>query len=266
MKVNLNFLCIPNNVLLKIFFVNINKNFYKKIVSNYKNFLIKDNEIKYKNKIFVNVLNKTDFKCVSKIFYKRKDFGLCIENNNIYCFVEENIYSFDSMMRIIFSYVLFLNKGLLLHSSGIVYKKNCYLFIGKSGKGKSTIIKNIRSKKIKILSDELVSLIFFNKKLFSYKSPFWGELGRQKKMLRLENTNRIFEVRKIFVLNKHTNFFKIIKCNYMERTKHLLKNNLCVLKSNLLGGKVLSTVVNIVKKDMFYKLNFNKNFLVEKII
>jgi hypothetical protein len=272
MRKSLCFICIPNHTYLKINFYQITPYFFKIIKKKYKHFLT--NKFYGKNLVIknVNIVSKKNFIPEGKIFYFREDFGIKTDFvlNTIQCFVVENIYSFDSMLRLIFSLVLFTQNGLLLHSSGIVYKNKGFLFVGRSGKGKSTLVKNSvsRNEDIKILSDELVGVMVINSSVFTYKSPFWGELKTDIKNFPFETRNQLFKVDKIFVLNSHlkTKNFVIKKLDIETAIIKLLETNLCLFNNHFLGKKIFSTVEKIVKSAKIYKLDFKKNFEINQNI
>lgn len=88
--------------------------------------------------------------------------------------IEKNIYSFDSFLRILYTYLLLEKQGFLIHSSGVVKKKQAYLFPGVSMAGKSTIARF--SAGSFILSDELVAVRKIGGQYRAYSTPFTGEL------------------------------------------------------------------------------------------
>jgi hypothetical protein len=256
--------CIPNDTYLKINLGNLKKKFIHLIYKKYNNFIVKNFYNSKYSLISVKIIDKKTFFCNKNILYSRKDFRVSVNvrEKEIVCFVEENIYSFDSMLRIIFGTILFNKKGLLLHSCGIVYDKKGFLFIGNSGRGKSTLIKNSFLEEIKVLSDELVAVIYKKGKFFTYKSPFFGDIEFFNKKLNVIKSDNFFEIKKIFVLNRHTKKFLVKKIFFDESIKKLLKNNLCLFKKPVFGNKILTTAIKIVKNIDFFNLNFSKDFVI----
>lgn len=59
-------------------------------------------------------------------------------------------------LRCLFAFMVFNSGGILLHASGIVIDQTGYLFIGKSGAGKSTIVRNSYDKEI--LGDDMLAV------------------------------------------------------------------------------------------------------------
>jgi len=88
--------------------------------------------------------------------------------------VKANVYSFDSFLRVFYSFLLVRRKGFLIHAAGIVAKDKGFLFPGVSGTGKSTISR--LSKQKKVLTDELCAVVQKNGRYFLCGTPFWGEL------------------------------------------------------------------------------------------
>lgn len=108
-------------------------------------------------------ISRIDFSSVSS---PRLDFTDLI--------IRRNRYSFDSWLRI-FMTVQGLSRGaLLVHSSGIRYEGKASVFPGRSGSGKSTMIRKLG--KDAALSDELVLLRRSGKRVTASSTPFWGEL------------------------------------------------------------------------------------------
>lgn len=109
--------------------------------------------------------------------------------------ISPKIQSFDSFLRAFMSWLLIQNNGFLVHGAGAVINGKGYLFVGKSGAGKSTICKTFRQtdicsgkscfaneyvakrkSEIEILTDELTPVRIINGKIKIYPSPFWGEM------------------------------------------------------------------------------------------
>ncbi len=57
-------------------------------------------------------------------------------------------------LRCLYAFMVFTSGGILVHASGIIIDQIGYLFIGKSGAGKSTIVRNSKDKEI--LGDDML--------------------------------------------------------------------------------------------------------------
>ena len=87
-----------------------------------------------------------------------------------------SLYSFDACLRVLCATQIMRNKGLLLHSSGIVFRDRAFIFAGPSGSGKTTVARLSSPKRI--LSDEIIALAIDDKKrVLASSTPFWGEMG-----------------------------------------------------------------------------------------
>lgn len=87
-----------------------------------------------------------------------------------------SLYSFDACLRVLCATQIMRHKGLLLHSSGVVFRDLAFIFAGPSGSGKTTIARLSAPKRI--LSDEIIALTIDNKKrVLASGTPFWGEMG-----------------------------------------------------------------------------------------
>lgn len=79
----------------------------------------------------------------------------------------------DRAIKKIFTYAFWDQDGLLLHASALAYQGKAYIFIGKGGAGKSTIIQNVlRHSDVDILSDNEIFIKFVDGKVFCYANPF----------------------------------------------------------------------------------------------
>jgi hypothetical protein len=88
-----------------------------------------------------------------------------------------SLYSFDACLRVVLATLITEKNGLLLHASAVVRGNSAFVFIGRSGSGKTTIARLSGAKKI--LSDEIVALRYCPKKAVRvYATPFWGEMGK----------------------------------------------------------------------------------------
>jgi hypothetical protein len=85
-----------------------------------------------------------------------------------------NKYSFDSWFRIFITLLALQKRSILVHASGISRRGKAFVFPGRSGSGKSTMIKKLGRNGA--LSDELVLLNLKGKKVYASSTPFWGEL------------------------------------------------------------------------------------------
>ncbi len=82
-------------------------------------------------------------------------------------------YALDSLIRILLTMVLLPQRGFLLHAATVVRDGRAYVFMGRSGAGKSTVAS--LSPVGTVLTDEISLLRFSNGCWQAYGTPFWGE-------------------------------------------------------------------------------------------
>jgi hypothetical protein len=68
--------------------------------------------------------------------------------------------------------------ALLIHSCGVIHKKSGYLFVGKSGSGKSTVAELSSDKRV--LNDEIILIDMKTGKPVIYSTPFNGYFKEKK--------------------------------------------------------------------------------------
>ncbi|MBN1621402.1 MAG: ATP-binding cassette domain-containing protein [Endomicrobiales bacterium] len=147
------------------------------------------------------------------------------------------------------------NRGILVHGAGYFLSsreypsKNSgvYLFIGRSGAGKSSLIKILGREYA--LSDELVHIYEKSGRIFGASTPFWGELKK--------GCGKVYQgkIKNIFLLeHSKTNAIKSLRSN--EAVKGILKNVLFFSKNNRNIEKLLNLSSNITKKLSIYGLGF----------
>lgn len=192
-----------------------------------------------RKKIFVNFFSRKDV----KLFYNCK-------NKKFFSIISDNIFSFDTLLRIITSLVVLRNNGVILHSANIIEDKRSVLYVGPTNSGKSTIAKKYNIKKV--LTDELSIVIFENNRLVSFKSPFWGEL---KGCFKRNVINKKYVVDKIMFLSGFVknNKARIVSLSFKESVKLLLKNLFWVIKDEKYSKKIFEIVLKITKTVPCYK-------------
>lgn len=183
--------------------------------------------------------------------------------------VDRNIFSIDSFLRILYSFLLLKNNGFLIHSTGIL-KNGCgYLFAGPTSSGKTTIARlsyphltspikgegkgdtHLSSPLVGegkgeggILSDEVVA--YKNERIYS--TPFWGEFQKGKGNLNAK-------VSKLFFL-KRGEEFRVERLSFKDAMRSLLKNVLFFNKESRFAEKLLQICENFVEEISCYNLYF----------
>jgi hypothetical protein len=85
---------------------------------------------------------------------------------------------FENFFRLLVAYRLNEIGGALLHSAAVVRDSRAYLFLGRSGAGKSTISKINQDAGLDVLSDDMNALVVENGRTLVEKLPFAGDLGQ----------------------------------------------------------------------------------------
>lgn len=85
----------------------------------------------------------------------------------------KNEYGLDSLLRVLLSHVLLRRRGFLLHAATMVSKGRAYVFMGRSGAGKSTVAS--LSPAGSVLTDEVSLIRFVHGAWRAFGTPFWGE-------------------------------------------------------------------------------------------
>ncbi len=239
------FILIPNQISFKL-------NFYKKskiifeIKKKFDSFI--SEELKTKKFLEIDLFDKNLDKIDDRfLIFSREDLKIFFDKKKYFAQIEDNIFSFDSLLRVISSLVLIENNGIMLHSCSILKNGNkAVLYVGPSGSGKSTIAKKYRY----VLTDELSIIVLNKKKLYVYKSPFWGELEplNYRKVF-----NKSFIVDKIYFLSGFSDEAKVEKLTFKEKVELIFKNLFWVVKEKNYNNKIFDVVFSIAKLAPCYK-------------
>ncbi len=173
--------------------------------------------------------------------------------------IEENIYQFDTLLRLLHSHFMLNDGGFLIHACGINQKNKGYLFAGKSGSGKTTLAR--KSPFLNVLSDELVGLRLTRNKPILMGTPFWGEFreGGQPASCALNG---------IYFLNK-ASATKLIPLPPTLALKKLFKLILFFDKgSNSIINiqRLLDSAGKYLLNKRAYQINLTKNTLYKTIL
>lgn len=173
---------------------------------------LKEKEIKkYWTGFIVSKPKKTDFvinfveKRYLEIIYKKKEkkqyMGFFEEKNkkSINTFYQISIFQFQTILRHIINKLL-AGHGFILHGSASNINGRAFLFTGKNGVGKSTIMKLLKEK-YPALADDTVIIKKEGDEYFLYQTPFI------EKEWWVEKNGQRLELKKVYFLKKEK-FFK----------------------------------------------------------
>ena len=93
--------------------------------------------------------------------------------NNVHFSGVRHEYALDSLLRMFLSWALLGKQGFLLHAATVVKNGKAYVFVGRSGAGKSTVAS--LSPRGSVLTDEISLLKRVDGEWRAFGTPFWGE-------------------------------------------------------------------------------------------
>ncbi len=159
------------------------------------------------------------------------------------------IYSFDSFLRILYSLLLVQEGGFLLHAASIIKDNKGYIFMGRSGAGKSTVA--YYSSDYTVLSDEISLIRQVGQDYFLYSTPFWGEQE-------IKGVNLYSPIQGIYQLRQSLQS----GCKRLllrESLGGLMENILYFATEPFLTAKMFQNCTNFIDHIAFYELKFQKN-------
>ena len=84
----------------------------------------------------------------------------------------------ENFLRIYAAHNALAHQGALLHSAGLVFDQKAYIFVGRSGVGKTTLTRKAHRAGATVLSDDINLVMPSESGFNAYKVPFTGEFGR----------------------------------------------------------------------------------------
>ena len=84
----------------------------------------------------------------------------------------------ENFLRILSAHQALVQGGLVLHSAGLVFEGQAWIFAGRSGVGKTTLTRKAHSSGAIVLSDDVNLLLPVRDGYRAYAVPFTGEFGR----------------------------------------------------------------------------------------
>ncbi len=160
--------------------------------------------------------------------------------------VLNNIYSFDTALRVLFSYLLVENGGFLIHSSSIAIDNKGILFIGVSGSGKTTIAH--LDKKATVFSDEISSIARKNGRFHLYGNTFFSDLGEL-------GSDTHAELSQVFFLNKAP-YNRIGPIDKSLAISGIIRNIMTFQKDPATSKKVLDNAASLLKQTPVHNIYF----------
>ena len=186
--------------IIKIIF-NRSDFFYKKelirnIKKHLKYFIVKDNQ---KSNFFIEFTSEETYQCITReqeLFFPFYKFR---SNNYVRTYYFISYIQFQILLKSVMDQLLNNNNGLHLHASAALIKDKAYLFLAKSGGGKSTMIKLLQ-KRYTALADDSIYLKKESGKYYIYQTPL---IEKESWLIK---TNKRYVFGGIFFLKKSKNF------------------------------------------------------------
>lgn len=155
----------------------------------------------------------------------------------------------DLILREIFSDYL-EGRGLILHASAVLDSKNrAFVFIAKSGEGKSTISRNLEYVGYKIIADDCLVCINDGKKWKVSSAPFL-----EKTKYPLTDQANIFT---LFQIHKSEECQSKVIDNKYRKTKNIAGS--LWLEGKIINKKRLGNIMDLSSKIKMYDLHVNLN-------
>ena len=229
------------------------------IRNNYKPFLIK-NTVKCDVEITVETLVKLSshqktltVERINKTWQiKRYDFISFSPDNlkTTLLQVEKNKYAFDSWLRVFFTLCGVKKSAILVHGAGYSVTNGTYIFPGRSGKGKSTLIRILG--KSSALTDELVCVYKKGSTFYASSTPFWGELKK--------GTGIIYDQKlKNILFLEHGKNISLIRIAKGEAVRSILRTILFFLKDRTRVNSLFKLAHDLILSVPASTLSFKKD-------
>ncbi|BAO43701.1 hypothetical protein TBH_C0764 [Thiolapillus brandeum] len=168
---------------------------------------------------------------------------------------------FENYLRTVAAYAALQRRGLFLHSAGIVVDNQAWLFLGRSGAGKTTLSRLALKQGADILSDDANMLLpDAAGRYHAGPVPFAGELGDVNKDARQD-----YPVAGLLWLEQDD----CLECADLPPAQQLARTMACCPVVNVdpfRGEKLLDVIENLLKQVPMRVLHFRKTDPFEAIL
>ena len=158
--------------------------------------------------------------------------------------------------QILFARLLADIGGIILHGSGLIFKKKGYLFVGHSGAGKTTVVRLFKHQ-ARILNDDRIIVKREGSGFYIYGTPWHGEIS--------EVTPDRVSLKAILFLNQAKEN-RIEKVESLEAFKRLYGCTIKALVTEKWAKKVLDICQRLSSEIPCYDLYFDRSKGVIPII
>jgi hypothetical protein len=160
-----------------------------------------------------------------------------------------NEYALDSALRVLLTRLLLPAPGFLLHAATVVQNGRAYVFMGRSGAGKSTVAS--LSPRGGVLTDELSLLRRVDGAWYAYGTPFWGEF-------RAAGQNRRVPLASVFALAQARRN-RTVALAPRQALAGLLGNTLFFSQGRAEREQLLRAQMSLIKAAPVERLEFRRD-------
>lgn len=227
------------------------ENHYSDFISN-KNIKKANYTIEFREKRMFTILKKKNGKENFMVF------SIDADKNLIITFYSIGLNQFESIMMKIISKLLQKSNGFFFHTSASFKKNKAFLFIGKSGAGKSTVI-NLLKNSYRPLADDIAIIRKFGHKYYIFQT-----IGYEKTRI-IKREAKGYLIDKLFFLEKSDNF-RVQKINDKSHVTEKIMSQLVTYEKN--KGIFLKYLIEFVAiNNRFYKLFFARDAIgLKKVV
>lgn len=168
-----------------------------------------------------------------------------------------NPFSIDTVLRVICSLTLAEREGFLLHAASAVRGGRAFVFVGKSGTGKTTMMRLKPSDAI-ALTDEVSFVQRNGSGYVAYGTPFYGELARPGEPCKAP-------LEAIYFL-EHSTEIQSLRLTSAEAAGGLLENMLFFAKNAELARGVFTETCRLAERVPAFRLQFTLDQRVWELI
>lgn len=173
-----------------------------------------------------------------------------VSGKKIFTYYQISLMQFEIVLKKALYALLEKNRGFVIHSSSVKIGRTAYIFMGKSGAGKSTIAQ-LLDKKYQALSDDITFLRKINSKYYIFQTPF-----REKAWWIKKNTS-LYELKNAFFINK-SQIFEIKKITNQDFISAGVLSQLAAAQGN--PKNIFKEALSLTKNfGNFYNLYFDKD-------
>jgi hypothetical protein len=152
--------------------------------------------------------------------------------------------------------------GVLLHSAGLVFNGQAYIFVGRSGAGKTTLARKAYAGGARVLSDDINVLLPNCSGFRALSVPFTGEFGRTMEYLQDQTS---YPISSVALLSQGENLRVNPACK-SEATSRLLTGSPFVNTDQEETEDLFDVLEELVERVPIFRITCNKSDSIEDIM